>query len=109
MSYRVSKKTNKKNELICLKCEFCKVLRESRTSCICECIAKNKIILGEFDARYLTCIEVKGFGEIPEREIEEMAQQKREKDSIKLFKVYAKKYYSKKEAEEMIKKRVGNI
>lgn len=104
--YRVAKKATKNTQGHCLKCKYCKVIRETIIGeKIVECTAENRCILTEFNANHFYCVEMKGFRDMTSDELYDLIA-KGEKDyQTKMFREYVNKYYPKAQAQAMINAR----
>lgn len=101
-------KTTKATQDHCLKCKHCEVVSKiAGGGTMCKCNAENKVIMNTFNSRDFYCKEYKGFNELSEFEINKYREQIQKKYSDSAFREYANKYFSKKQAREMIRKRKG--
>jgi len=102
--YRVAKKTTQRTKGKCLKCPYCKELQKiAGGGVIVECTAENRCILTPFNANDFYCIEYKGANDMTETEKDAIRKAIQKDYSKKQFREYANKFYSKKEAQRMIK------
>ena len=101
--YRVTKKTTKKTYQHCLKCKYSKELRQiAGGGVIIECTAPNRCITTEFNANDFYCIEYKGVNDMSQSEKDAIVRRINNNYAKSAFREYANKYYSKKQAKEMI-------
>ena len=107
--YRTPVKTTKKTQYKCLKCQHIKPgnYKLSPYGCYVECMAPNRCFASEFNARDYTCQQHRSFREMSKSEIESIVEKQEKAYADKVFKEYAKKFYQKKQAREMIKERMG--
>lgn len=105
--YRVVKKTTQKSQYKCLNCKHCKKIdaKIETWGCYVECVAENRCFQSSFNARDFYCQEYKGFNDMSAYEQNELREKLAKDYSKKAFKEYANKYYSKKQAQQMIQAR----
>lgn len=101
MAYRVAKKCTERTEYYCLSCRYVKPddYKKENWGCYVECNAENKCLTGKFNAKHFYCTE---FRTLDEQKMDEIIQKNRKKEALSEFRKYARKYYSKEEADRMI-------